>query len=71
MTDLVEALRDFFSTRYLREVAPILEQETGLSFGDIPAEQVPVLGLVVGGFSYGAYLSEVWQILIPEHSAPT
>ena len=37
-------------------------------FDKIPDEHKGTLGLIVGGFSPGAFLSEVWQILIPWHS---
>lgn len=68
--EVVEALRDFFLTAYRNEVVPALEQETGLPFVDIPPESVPVLGLVVGGFSHGEFLSEVWETIIPSHATP-
>ena len=64
---VVESLRKFFSAKYDSTVVPVIEKELGKKFKDIPSDQHPVLGLVLGGFSTGAYLSEVWEIKIPEH----
>lgn len=62
---VVERLREFFVDVYDREVVPVLERETKTKFDQIPQEKIPVFGLVIGGFSDGAFLSEVWQILVP------
>ena len=62
--DVVEALRAFYMDGYNREVLPHLQAQ------NVPAEQWPVLGLVVGGFSSGEYLSELWNVVIPHHDAP-
>src|SRR5947207_2181008 len=67
IADVVEALREFCMANYRAVIVPLLEQETGKSFDDIPAEQRPGIGLVVGGFSSNAYLSEVWEVWIPAH----
>jgi hypothetical protein len=64
VADVVEALRAFFMDGYNREILPHLQAQ------DIPTDQWPVLGLVVGGFSAKAYLSEVWNIVIPQHDQP-
>jgi hypothetical protein len=68
MSDVAETIRDFFMLSYVRDVVPALEAELGKKFSELAPEQIPVLGLVVGGFSYGAYLSEVWEIILPQHS---
>lgn len=68
--EVVEALRAFFSKAYHATITPALEQATGKTFADIDPEQIPLFGLVVGGFSSGAYLSEVWAIYVPVHSTP-
>jgi len=65
--DTVEQLRLFFLKRYRDIVVPEIEARTGKKFKDIPDNDKLVLGLAVGGFSAGAYLSEVWEILIPFH----
>jgi len=64
---IVEQLRLFFLKRYKNTVVPEMETWTGKKFKDIPDKDKPVLGLAVGGFSAGAYLSEVWEIRIPFH----
>jgi len=69
MPDIVEEIRKFFHTKYHATVVPELEKTTGKKFDEIPPEQHPGLGLIVGGFSSGAYLSEVWYIIIPLHDA--
>lgn len=39
-------------------------------YEQIPSERRPALGLIVGGFSPDAYLSEVWEVLIPVNDEP-
>lgn len=67
LAEVVEGLRAFFMQRYQAEVVPLLEKHHDMPFAEIPREKVPVLGLVVGGFGAGAFLSEVWEVLIPIH----
>jgi hypothetical protein len=55
MSEVVEALRRFFLARYKENIS---------------AHEGQVLGLIVGGFSHGQYLSEVRHILIPQHEEP-
>ncbi|HTC92883.1 MAG TPA: hypothetical protein VK699_05470 [Terriglobales bacterium] len=66
---IAELLRDFFHQEYMRVIAPSLEQQLGVPYDQIPDNRKPGLGLVVAGFSTGAYLSEVFNILIPLHAA--
>jgi len=68
--DIAEELRKFFADVYWKTIVPELEQATRKKFDELPMEERPVVGLVVGGFSDGEYLSEVWSVLIPVHSAP-
>ncbi len=70
IAEVVEALRQFFMDKYQETVAPTLEQQTGQPLDQIPLEQRSQLGIVVGGFSHAAYLSEVWNILIPQNNTP-
>lgn len=49
---------------------PALEVAVGKKFDEIPAAQRPTLGLVLGGFSANAFLSELWQIYIPHYDQP-
>lgn len=66
--EVVEGLRKFLFDEYHQLVVPELERATGTPFNQIPREQVPALGMAVGGFSAREYLSEVWQILIPNYA---
>jgi len=70
ISDLVEALREFFILKYRDLIVPALESAQGKLFEQIPLELKPAIGLVVGGFSRDEYLSEVWSILIPVHDKP-
>lgn len=70
MKDIVEELRSFFLQKYQNIAVPMIEAKTKKKFEEIPDKQKPAMGLVVGGFSDGEYLSEVWQILIPFHQTP-
>lgn len=70
MEDTVEQLRQFFSQQYQSTVVPEIEARTNKRFTEIPDGEKPPLGLVVGGFSSEAYLSEVWQVLIPINIMP-
>ena len=70
MSEIAEALRLFFQEAYLRTVGAWLEGIKGKPFDQIPLMEKPLLGLVVGGYSSGAFSSEVWQILIPNNADP-
>lgn len=63
--DLVERLRLFFCRKYDEHVVPILQEAAGAPLEQIPANRQPAFGLVVGGFSNDAFLSEVWEIVVP------
>jgi hypothetical protein len=65
--DIVEELRAFFYQKYVSALGPLFEKEKGKKFEEIPNAEKPILGVVVGGFSKGSYLPEVWEILIPVH----
>lgn len=73
--EVVEALRAFFMDEYRRTMVPFIEQSLERRFDSIPHEEypelnIPFIGLAVGGFSSGEYLSEVWNIIIPLHDQP-
>ena len=70
MAQVVEALRDFFLQAYMAEVVPVLETQLGKPYKDIPLDQRPALGFVVGGYSHGEFLSEIWDAIIPVHDQP-
>lgn len=67
---LVEALRDFFLTKYKEFIIPPLELAKNKKFEEIPQNELPILGMIVSGFSDGAYLSEIWEIIVPLHKEP-
>lgn len=67
LKDVAEALRAFFMRHYLATIVPEFEKQTGLKFNEVPMENRPGFGLVIGGFSDRAYLSEVWGVYIPNH----
>ena len=69
VSEVVESLRDFFYGKYRDIVIPAVTA-AGTPFDQIPDEEKPVLGLVVGGFSPDAYLSEVWEIVVPFNNTP-
>jgi hypothetical protein len=70
MESLVEALRIFFSDVYSAKVVPSLENEFNAKLNQIDKNDIPVVGLVIGGFPKESYLSEVWEIQIPFMSKP-
>jgi hypothetical protein len=51
-------------------IIPEVEQDKKVEFDKVVDNEKPVLGLVIGGFGPGAYLSEVWQIFIPLTNGP-
>jgi len=61
---IVERLRVFFYGNY----RSFLEEIHSLPFDQIPENMKGRLGLVVGGFSAGAFQSELWEIVVPIHS---
>lgn len=65
LEEVSESLRKFFKDVYDKEVTPLIEQQSGISIGDIPLEHLPAFGLVVAGFSAKQYLSEVWVLEVP------
>jgi hypothetical protein len=70
--ELVEAIRLFFLDKYNSFVLPAIEkavQEKGKKLQEIPKKNWPELGVVIGGFSHGEYLSEVWELRIPRDEA--
>ena len=68
--DVVEEIRNFFMNIYSSIVIPDIENATKKKFDEIPDVDKPILGFVVGGFSNGQFLSEVWQIVIPQNATP-
>jgi hypothetical protein len=64
--EIVERLRLFFFENY----KAFVERIHSLPFDEIPDEKKGALGLVVGGFSPGAFQSELWEVVIPKDNVP-
>jgi hypothetical protein len=61
LESVVEAMKRFFAPRYRQYIIdPLLQETNDLSTVSNPLQYS--LGLVVAGFSFGEYLSEVWQL---------
>ncbi len=70
LADVVEQLRLFLNEKYQAIIVPAI-QAAGRDFEqELQAGTVPAVGVVVGGYSSGQYLPEVWQIVIPYHTNP-
>ncbi len=67
--DIVEEVRKFFMDIYQQTIIPDGEKVTGKKWDEIPQQQKPKLGLVIGGFSPNEYLSEVWRVVLPTDNA--
>jgi hypothetical protein len=66
IAEVVERLRAFFTNVYIRYG----EQIFGVAFDQIPDDKKGILGLLIGGFSPGGFLSEAWHIQVPLNRAP-
>lgn len=64
--EVVEQLRLFFLEKYVKFAEALFSKK----FDQIPDEQKGDLGLIVGGFSPGEFLSEAWEIKIPSNREP-
>jgi hypothetical protein len=69
LPDVVEEARTFLLDAYMREVRPALEQSLGKAWDQMNDNEKPTLGVVIGGFSPKAFLSEVWHLVLPRHEA--
>ncbi len=65
LSEVVERLRRFILAYYESYLSHI----HSLPFDQIPSEKKGNLGLIVGGFSSGSLQSELWEIIVPVHSA--
>ena len=68
LREVAEALRDFFYRVYETTIIPAVEALRNAPFTQIPVADRPFLELLVGGYSAGAFLPELWDIRLPEHS---
>lgn len=67
---VVEELRSFFYRIYMATIAPAIATQLKIPVEKVPPDKLPIIGFVIGGFSSGSYLSEVWSFVIPTHSTP-
>jgi hypothetical protein len=67
--EITESLRDFFYQAYAGVIIPAVEALRKVPFQQVAIADRPSLGLIVGGYSDRAFLPEVWEIRIPEHSS--
>ena len=65
LKEIAERLRNFFLGYY----RSFLEKIQTKPFDEIPNNMKGHLGLVIGGFSPGSFQSELWEIIIPVHTA--
>jgi hypothetical protein len=65
MESIVKKLSEYLMDAYKVEIIPAIEKAKGKKFDQIDVNDVPMIGLVLGGFSKKSYLSEVWEIQIP------
>jgi len=65
--EVVEAARAFFWIQYSNHVLGPIAVEQGLQPDQVSEDILPVLGIVIGGFSSNAFYSEVWTINIPSN----
>jgi hypothetical protein len=60
-----QELHDWLEARYEEEVRPRVEQQRGLPLEKIPAQERPMLGVAVAGYSPDCDSPEVWNTQIP------
>jgi hypothetical protein len=70
MASIVEEVRAFLMKSYQKDLVSAWEAATGRKWRNLRRNKRPVLGVIVGGFSSFAYLSEVWQIELPFNNRP-
>lgn len=70
VSEITESLREFFFGAYQRIIVPAVEALRNVPFRQVPINERPALGLLIGGYADGAFLPEVWEIRLPEHNAP-
>jgi hypothetical protein len=70
LASVVESIRLFLHEKYHATIVPAI-QAAGQDFNQaLQAGTAPALGLVVGGYSSGQFLPELWHVLIPYNADP-
>jgi hypothetical protein len=67
---IAEGLREFFAKLHESIVAPFLEKFRKRPYDQIPEDERPGFGFVLGGYSANSYSGEIWQVYIPVHKEP-
>ena len=70
LQQIAEGLRAFFANLYEKVVKPFLQDFRKMPFDQIPVDQRPGFGFVIGGYSANAYLPEVFHVFVPTVSEP-
>ncbi len=66
LQQITESLRKFIYGEYSAVIIPAVEALHQLPFAQVPVAKRPSMGLLVGGYSSGEFLPELWKISIPE-----
>lgn len=66
LAEITESLRKFIYASYSSIIIPAVEAAEKVPFDQVPVAKRPSLGLLVGGYSDGEFLPELWKIPIPE-----
>jgi hypothetical protein len=67
---IAEGLREFFAQLHESIVLPFLEKFRKRPYDQIPEQERPGFGFVLGGYSAKSYLGETWQVYVPTHKEP-
>ena len=67
---IAEELRKFFAQLHEGIVVPFLEKFRKKSYDQIPEQERPDFGFVLGGYSAKSYSGEIWQVYVPAHLEP-
>jgi hypothetical protein len=70
LASVVEAIRLFLHQKYLATIVPAI-QAAGQDFDEaLQNGTASALGIVIGGYSTGEFLPELWHMLIPYNRDP-
>ncbi len=67
---IAEALQRFFAQLHKSIVLPFLRDFRKMPYDQIPEQERPGFGFVLGGYSPQSYLGEIWQVYVPTFKEP-
>lgn len=67
---IAEGLREFFAQLHESIVLPFSEEFRKRPYDQIPEQERPSFGFVLGGYSARSYSGEIWQVYVPTHKEP-